>query len=364
MRYGRGVADITELANRFRDWVRWETGSAMYSRLAIQIADDPDVLSLLQAAPETQQKPVLLFAAVHDLVLSDPGLGLARWYPTVATESLDSDPFPEFRQLCLDHREQLEGVISTRTTQTNEVARCAFYLPALSAIARDEFPLTLVDVGASAGLNTLFDQFEYRYQPGGSLGGPSPVVIDCATRGDVPIPSEFPTVTTRISLDISPIDATDLDQARWLKACVWPDQPERFARLEGAIALAHEHEIDIRRGDAVDRVAELIREASPDGHPVVMNSWVLNYFTHDERLAYVAELDAVGEELDFSWVFAEAPLVCSGIPMPQDEPLRERTLVMIARWRHGLRTIEHAGTTHPHGRWLRWGEARSSFEPD
>jgi hypothetical protein len=364
MRYGRCVADITELADRFRDWGRWETGSAMYSGLAVQIADDPDVLSLLQAAPPGQQLPVLLFAAVHDLVLSDPGLELAGWYPTVTAEPLGGDPFPKFRQLCLDRRDHLEGVISTRSTQTNEVARCAFFLPALSAIARDEFPLALVDIGASAGLNTLFDQFEYRYQPGGSLGGPSPVVIECALSGDAPIPSEFPTVTTRISLDISPIDVTDLDQARWLKACIWPDQAERFARLEGAIALAYDHEIDIRRGDAVDRVAELVREAAPDGHPVVMNSWVLNYLTHDERLAYLAELDKVGEELDFSWVFAESPLFCSGIPMPQDAALQQRTVVMIARWRQGARTLEHVGTAHPHGRWLNWGEAKSVFERD
>ena len=31
---------------------------------------------------------------------------------------------------------------------------------------------------------------------------------------------------------------TDADEARWLRACLWPDQPERAARLEAEIALA------------------------------------------------------------------------------------------------------------------------------
>jgi uncharacterized protein DUF2332 len=31
---------------------------------------------------------------------------------------------------------------------------------------------------------------------------------------------------------------TDPDDARWLRACLWPDQPERAARLEAETALA------------------------------------------------------------------------------------------------------------------------------
>ena len=43
---------------------RADGGSLLYQQLAAAIAGDPDVLSPLQAAPETQQVPVLLFAAI------------------------------------------------------------------------------------------------------------------------------------------------------------------------------------------------------------------------------------------------------------------------------------------------------------
>ncbi len=52
------------------------------------------------------------------------------------------------------------------------------------------------------------------------------------SRGDTPL------VGARIGLDRSPIDLTDPDAARWLEACVWPDQPDRFHRLQAAIGLA------------------------------------------------------------------------------------------------------------------------------
>ena len=34
------------------------------------------------------------------------------------------------------------------------------------------------------------------------------------------------------------VDVTDADDARWLRACLWPDRPEQAARLEAELALA------------------------------------------------------------------------------------------------------------------------------
>ena len=65
----------------------------------------------------------------------------------------------------------------TRSTQTNEVGRCAALLPALTQLAVDApgaphgggRPLGLVEVGASAGLNLLVDRYGYEYEPGHHL---------------------------------------------------------------------------------------------------------------------------------------------------------------------------------------------------
>ncbi len=43
----------------------------------------------------------------------------------------------------------------------------------------------------------------------------------------------MPEVVVRVGVDLDPVDVTDADDARWLRACLWPDQPERLARLEG-----------------------------------------------------------------------------------------------------------------------------------
>jgi hypothetical protein len=62
-------------------------GLPLYQRLAACVADDPEVAGVLGAAQPGQARPVLFFAAVHDLVLRRPDLPLARWYPSITAPS-------------------------------------------------------------------------------------------------------------------------------------------------------------------------------------------------------------------------------------------------------------------------------------
>ena len=197
-----------------------------------RIADDPATSRLLLHAPEQQQLPVLLFACVHWLLLNEPDQPLARYYPNL-TADVDTTDRRIRRSASSAPRtkQRLAGLLGTRSTQTNEVGRCATILPLLGLVADEVGPLALVDVGSSGGLTLLFDRYECRYEPGGTVGGPSPVVLECGTRGDVPVPERYPVVGARIGLDRSPIDLTDPDASRWLEACVWPDQADRFHRL-------------------------------------------------------------------------------------------------------------------------------------
>jgi hypothetical protein len=55
-----------------------------------------------------------------------------------------------------------------RRTQTNEAARCAVLLPALALLPQ---PLALIEVGASAGLCLLYDEWRYHYVGRGSTTG-------------------------------------------------------------------------------------------------------------------------------------------------------------------------------------------------
>ena len=251
--------DGDELAQRFRAFAATAPKRApLYCHLAESIADDPTTSRLLLHAPEQQQLPVLLFACVHWLLLNEPDQPLARYYPNLTADVDTAPAYPAFREFCAVHEERLAGLLATRSTQTNEVGRCATILPMLGLVADEVGPLALVDVGSSAGLTLLFDRYECRYEPGGTVGAPSQVVLECGTRGDVPVPARYPVVGARIGLDQSPIDLTDPDASRWLEACVWPDQADRFHRLRSAIGLAQIDPPTVRAGDAVDDLAATI----------------------------------------------------------------------------------------------------------
>ena len=157
-----------------------------------------------------------------------------------------------------------------------------------------------------------------------------------------------------IGLDAKPIDVHDDNEVRWLEACVWPDQVERFHRLQKAILLARQHNIVVEHGDAVDAVAEAIERAAQHGHPVVTTSWVLNYLSPERRIAFVDELNQVGSGRDFSWIIAESPYETPELPghSGSDELI---TVITLVTWRKGQRSVQRLATTHPHGQWIHWG---------
>ncbi len=331
------------------------TAAPLYGRLATAIADDPATARLLLHAPAPQRMPVLLFACVHWLLINEPEHDLRRYYPNLTPEPDPGDPYPAFKRLCAQHEPRLASLLGSRSTQTNEVGRCALLLPALGMLADERGPLALVDVGASGGLNLLLDRYTYRYEPGGVVGAGSAVILECGTRGRVPVPTELPIISARIGLDRSPVDVTDPVEATWLEACVWPDQTARFHRLEAAIELARRSPPLVRAGHAVDDLASTVRLVHGEGHPVVLNTWVLNYLTVDERTAYLAELDELGRTADVSWVYAESPALTAPLPAPE-LPTREaeRTVLTLVRWRDGRRLVTHLASCHPHGAWMHW----------
>ena len=59
-------------------------GGSTYPAICRGIADDADVLSLLDGAPLPQRRPLLLLAAVHSLLLAGAEHALAAYYDTVA----------------------------------------------------------------------------------------------------------------------------------------------------------------------------------------------------------------------------------------------------------------------------------------
>jgi hypothetical protein len=169
-------APLEALAQRFMRFAEQECGdyAPFYAHLARGIAHDPELLAIAAHTRSGQQAPNLLLAAVHDLLLRGADHALAAFYPSVAHLAAvpPGDPLPAFRAFCRDHRAALIDLVSTRLVQTNEPQRCTVLLPAFSMVARlaSGRPLALIEVGASAGLNLLFDRYGYDYGAGQSAG--------------------------------------------------------------------------------------------------------------------------------------------------------------------------------------------------
>jgi len=77
----------------------------------------------------------------------------------------------------------------------------------------------------------------------------------------------MPAVVARVGVDLDPVDVTDADDARWLRACLWPDQPERVARLEAEMALAATAPPLLLQGDAVEVVPDAFARVPADAGP-------------------------------------------------------------------------------------------------
>ena len=265
--------------------------SPSYAALSAAVADDPDVLRFLAGLPSGRRRPTLLLAALK-LLDGVPADGA------------------DLRRRVLDRADELRDTMRTRTTQTNEPARCTGLLPALSLI---DGPLALVEVGASAGLCLYPDRYGYEYD-GRRVGPRSPVHLRCATSGPVPVPSRLPDVVARIGVDLDPLDVTDPADLAWLRALVWPGpvEGERLARLEAAAAVAAQEPPTLLTGDLVDRLPDALALVPQDATPVVLHTAVLPYVDAGRR----AEFADLVRSLPVRWLAQEGAGMVPGTGEP------------------------------------------------
>src|SRR5579872_2652740 len=104
------------------------TGSPLYSRISTGIRQSQELRALCKHARPGQPHANMILGAVHFLLLRGAEHPLKRFYATVGgtLRAEDEDPFPDFRDFVLTHREAIIPLIETRVTNTNEVARSAF----------------------------------------------------------------------------------------------------------------------------------------------------------------------------------------------------------------------------------------------
>lgn len=340
---------IADLYHRFAD----ETAatSPTWERLCRWIARTPEVLEHLGSLPGAARQPNRFLAAVR--FLDGP-----------------TDPGETFRTWVQQSWPEVEQVVLARTTQTNEPGRCAVTAPVLASLPQ---PVALLELGASAGLCLLPDRYAYRlsgHESDGAAGGladdrsgevrPAGVddrapVLPCAVTGTPPGDPAGLVVAGRLGLDLNPLDVTQEEIRRWLRALVWPGEEDREGRLAQALALAADDPPPLRQADltrdparTIGDAVEELRTACPDATPVVVHSAVLAYLGRQDREAVCAAVRGSGAR----WLSMEGVSVVPGLEdrarALADEHDLGRTPFVLAL------DGGPVGLAQPHGRWVTW----------
>ena len=233
--------------------------SPVYERLGERIAADHALLHLLLTAPAQQRRPSLLFAAVNALLARDragnhPRRGTGRLLPHPRRHAVSRcRALARVPRVLRRPRRRTRPALREGSTQTNEIRRCVALRLGLGQVRRRwPGPVALAEIGASAGLNLLFDRYDYRLggrrpalAPRSALDlpriGRSAVEIGCEVRGAGPgdrVLGAAPEITSRLGIDQQPVDLADPAARAWLEAFVWPEQTGDLATLRAAIDLA------------------------------------------------------------------------------------------------------------------------------
>ena len=316
--------------------------SPIYEALSLAVAEDADLLGLARECQVGQPIPNLFFSAVKRVLADHTCDQLSDHYAVSAAGGHPTAGLAEaFTSFCAEHGAEIVDLVRTHRVQTNEVRRCSYLMPAFGVISNENpgRPLALIDVGASAGLNLLWDSYRYRYSDGSTFGpDDSGVLIESETRSPLPdIPDTFPQVSFRIGIDLNPVDLLADSEYQWMVALVWPDHVDRAELLSNARRIWVNDPPEVLAGDAVDLLPEVLRRVPNDSVLCVFHCHTLNQFPVDARAAFYEILNVESERRTLYHVPSE------GEQMSVDRiRIRQSTSILSAR-------------RNAHGRWIEWG---------
>lgn len=328
-RMSTGAAE-TEIAGK----LRWQAdacrmiGSPLYAGLLDRAAEDVEVQGPVwevlrghEDDPEFSVLGLRLLGGVNRMVLIGREPALAAAY-----EKGDAPAAWEaLRETVERNATELRQLVDL-PVQTNEVGRCAGLLFGFLTVAAETgLQLRLLEVGASAGLNLRWDR--YAYAADGFSWGPTDSALRLEFELEGEPPSLPPTVeiAERRGCDASPIDASTPEGRLTLLTYIWPDQPQRIARMEAALKVAAEVPALIDRETASAWTERMLAERTPGQATVLYHSIVSQYLSDEERASFFEKVQAAGERTS-----ADAPIAWLRM-----EPTDDRADLHLTTWPGG-----------------------------
>jgi hypothetical protein len=290
-----------------------------------------------------------LLAALHWLVLAGRAPQLAAHYPSAGGTQPPAGAWPVaaagLRERFDEVRERL-----TLTVQTNEPGRAAALYGALLWLTeRRPLPVSLLEIGASGGLNLLVDRFAYRVG-GKVLGdGGSPLVFEEPWVGvpaaDLTAAARALRIVRRTGCDLAPLRLASTDDRLTLRSYLWPDEPDRLARIDAALAVADTHPPAVVACPAEQWLPRVLGTPRAGELTVIWQSVMRQYVPDDVWAAIERAVQDAGRAAT-----ARTPLTWLSME-PGDDP--QAGVVVGARtWPGGdCHVLAHAGYHGPPVRW-------------
>lgn len=293
-------------------------------------------------APLADALPLRAAGSLHALHLSGDAPGLAPIY----ADAEDINDATIVAGVVAGHDAQLLPWLDG-PPQTNEAGRSSNFIAAMLWLADRGLPphFDCLEIGSSAGINLMIDR--YHYDLGGVQVGPQPGVLAFAPRWIGPHPPLRQIDFTGLKgCDVAPVDLTDPEEALRLKAYVWPEHYERFARIEAAIAAAEAAPPDLIRANAAEFVeSELQKPQAAGTTRVLMHSIVWQYVPQAQKRNVIAAMEAAGARAT-----PDRPLAWIALEANRDAHRHE----LVVRYWPGGETERLLAHAHAHGAWVEW----------
>jgi hypothetical protein len=253
-----------------------------------------------------------LLGALHHLVLAGKAPEIAAFYPTAGGRQDPQGAWPAAEAVIRQHAEWIRSRLR-RIVQTNEPGRSTVLYPALLWLtARHHRPIRLLEIGASAGLNLLVDR--YCYLNGGQALGSATSPVRFEKPWHPPLPdqltdaAEHLRIAFRAGCDLNPLHPGDPDDRTTILSYIWPDELNRFHRVEAALDLAAADPPQVTQQAASHWLTSALADRRPGELTVVWQSVFRQYLEPAEWSSIQAAVTSAIEaapDMPVAWLIME-----------------------------------------------------------
>ena len=291
--------------------------------------------------PAGHSLPLRIAGGLHALVLTGRDPALAQVYPP---HSATDKALREAVLAALTTHQDFLLDWTDSPPQTNEVRRSAALLAgARVAVSHFDLPVCLSELGASGGLNLMWDH--YALTCGGETFGPERPALTLSPewRGPVP-PAKTPQIAQRAGVDLNPLDPQDPGDLLRLTAYLWADQPHRLALTRAAATVMT---APIATGDAIQWLEHRLSEAPEGQLHLIQHSVAWQYFPQAAQTRGAEMIEAAGARAT-----PARPLAWLTMESDGDTTGQKGAALTLRLWPGDMRIA--LGRADFHGRWIDW----------